>query len=213
MAVDRGDRRDAPPELARRARRANSPAPIWAALEGISSCRRDTPRASASSPRAARKLAPRARSRPARPRARRDPRARIPIMARGRRTGCASRSQARRPPAAEPRQHLQGARTPTSASPRPAHGFLEHWAAQGVLLLNAVLTRRRRARAASHKDRGWERIHRCRDPRRSRPSPSPVVFLLWGSLCAEEGGVRRGRRRGRPPSGDPLCASLAALRA
>src|SRR3546814_6981652 len=38
---------------------------------------------------------------------------------------------------------------------RPAHGFLEHWAEQGVLLLNNVLTVEM-GLAASHKDKGWE---------------------------------------------------------
>ena len=37
------------------------------------------------------------------------------------------------------------------------HGFLEHWASQGVLLLNSVLTVEM-GRAASHRDRGWERF-------------------------------------------------------
>ena len=40
--------------------------------------------------------------------------------------------------------------------PRP-HGFLEHWAKQGVLLLNSVLTVEM-GRAASHRERGWERF-------------------------------------------------------
>ncbi len=36
----------------------------------------------------------------------------------------------------------------------PRHGFLEHWARQGVLLLNSVLTVEM-GRAASHQKRGW----------------------------------------------------------
>lgn len=61
----------------------------------------------------------------------------------------------------------------------PAHGFLEHWARQGVLLLNTVLTVEQH-RAASHAGRGWEAftdavVHAVAD----RPEPS--VFLLWGS--------------------------------
>ena len=39
----------------------------------------------------------------------------------------------------------------------PAHGFLEHWARQGVLLLNAVLTVEQ-GRAAAHAGRGWEAL-------------------------------------------------------
>jgi len=37
------------------------------------------------------------------------------------------------------------------------HGFLEHWAEQGVLLLNSVLTVEM-GRAASHREKGWERF-------------------------------------------------------
>jgi uracil-DNA glycosylase len=37
------------------------------------------------------------------------------------------------------------------------HGFLEHWASQGVLLLNTVLTVEM-GQAASHQGRGWERF-------------------------------------------------------
>src|SRR5690606_30707276 len=39
--------------------------------------------------------------------------------------------------------------------PRPAHGCLEAWAAQGVLLLNAVLTVEE-GRPGSHANQGWE---------------------------------------------------------
>ena len=39
----------------------------------------------------------------------------------------------------------------------PAHGFLEHWAQQGVLLLNSVLTVVS-GQAAAHRDRGWEKF-------------------------------------------------------
>ncbi len=60
-----------------------------------------------------------------------------------------------------------------------AHGFLEHWAKQGVLLLNTVLTVEQGI-AASHTGRGWERftdaVVRLVSERRD-----PVVFLLWGS--------------------------------
>src|SRR3546814_6464540 len=39
----------------------------------------------------------------------------------------------------------------------PRHGFLEHWARQGVLLLNSVLTVEM-GKAASHQKRGWEQF-------------------------------------------------------
>ncbi|HET7560726.1 MAG TPA: uracil-DNA glycosylase, partial [Limnochordia bacterium] len=41
--------------------------------------------------------------------------------------------------------------------PVPDHGCLEHWARQGVLLLNTALTVRR-GEANSHRGKGWERF-------------------------------------------------------
>jgi uracil-DNA glycosylase len=61
----------------------------------------------------------------------------------------------------------------------PEHGNLEHWARQGVLLLNTVLTVRR-GEANSHAKRGWEDftdkvIQELNDQQEG------LVFLLWGS--------------------------------
>jgi uracil-DNA glycosylase len=65
---------------------------------------------------------------------------------------------------------------------RPArHGFLEHWARQGVLLLNSVLTVEM-GRAASHRERGWERFT-DRIIREVNAKTEPVVFMLWGSYA------------------------------
>lgn len=63
--------------------------------------------------------------------------------------------------------------------PRAQHGFLEHWAEQGVLLLNAVLTVEM-GRAAAHQGRGWERFTDA-VIRLVNARPEPVVFLLWGA--------------------------------
>lgn len=60
-----------------------------------------------------------------------------------------------------------------------AHGFLEHWAKQGVLLLNNVLTVEQGI-AASHKGKGWERFTDA-VVRLVSERPDPIVFLLWGS--------------------------------
>ena len=63
--------------------------------------------------------------------------------------------------------------------PTPSHGNLEHWARQGVLLLNTTLTVRE-GEAASHQGRGWEtftdEVISAVDAKSSR-----VVFLLWGA--------------------------------
>jgi uracil-DNA glycosylase len=63
--------------------------------------------------------------------------------------------------------------------PRPGHGFLEHWARQGVLLLNSVLTVEM-GQAASHQGRGWEKFTDA-VIRLVNARAEPVVFLLWGS--------------------------------
>ncbi|MBB5711281.1 uracil-DNA glycosylase [Sphingomonas xinjiangensis] len=68
--------------------------------------------------------------------------------------------------------------------PRARHGFLEHWAGQGVLLLNAVLTVEM-ARAAAHQGRGWERFTDA-VIRLINARPEPVAFMLWGSYAQKK---------------------------
>ena len=66
----------------------------------------------------------------------------------------------------------------------PDHGHLQHWAEQGVLLLNATLTVEA-GRAGSHQKKGWENftdavIRRLNDEREH------VVFVLWGSSAQKK---------------------------
>ena len=68
--------------------------------------------------------------------------------------------------------------------PPAKHGFLEHWAQQGVLLLNAVLTVQM-GMAASHRDRGWERFTDA-VIRLVNARPEPVLFILWGSYAQKK---------------------------
>jgi len=68
--------------------------------------------------------------------------------------------------------------------PPARHGFLEHWAQQGVLLLNAVLTVQM-GMAASHQGRGWERFTDA-VIRLVNARPEPVVFMLWGSYAQKK---------------------------
>ncbi len=63
----------------------------------------------------------------------------------------------------------------------PNHGCLIHWAEQGVLLLNAVLTVRAH-QANSHQGKGWE-IFTDTVIRAVSQKESRVVFLLWGSYA------------------------------
>jgi uracil-DNA glycosylase len=69
--------------------------------------------------------------------------------------------------------------------PMPTHGNLEHWARQGILLLNATLTVRAHA-AGSHQGKGWERFTdaaiKALDGGREG-----LVFVLWGRYAKEKG--------------------------
>jgi uracil-DNA glycosylase len=90
------------------------------------------------------------------------------------------------------------------------HGFLEHWARQGVLLLNAVLTVEM-GRAASHQGRGWEHFTDA-IIRLVNARAEPVVFMLWGSHAQKKAAfvddVARGGRHLvlRAPHPSPLSA-------
>jgi uracil-DNA glycosylase len=68
--------------------------------------------------------------------------------------------------------------------PRAPHGFLDHWAKQGVLLLNSVLTVQS-GNAASHQGRGWERFTDA-VIRLVNAQPRPIVFMLWGSYAQKK---------------------------
>lgn len=68
--------------------------------------------------------------------------------------------------------------------PPPAHGNLESWARQGVLLLNATLTVRANE-AASHQGKGWE-IFTDQVIRTVNEQPDRVVFMLWGSSARKK---------------------------
>ncbi len=86
------------------------------------------------------------------------------------------------------------------------HGYLENWAKQGVLLLNAVLTVEA-SKANSHQGKGWEQFtdkvvatinERCQY----------VVFMLWGSYAQKKGSVIDQKRHLvlKAPHPSPLSA-------
>jgi uracil-DNA glycosylase len=83
----------------------------------------------------------------------------------------------------------------------PASGDLTGWAAQGVLLLNTVLTVRA-GQPGSHAGRGWEHVTdaaiRALDAR-----PERVVFLLWGVAAGRKAGLVTGARHVVLPAGHP----------
>lgn len=66
----------------------------------------------------------------------------------------------------------------------PAHGFLEPWARQGVLMLNATLTVRANA-AASHQGKGWETFT-DRVIGAVAAKDQHVVFILWGAYARKK---------------------------
>lgn len=68
--------------------------------------------------------------------------------------------------------------------PRPGHGCLRHWAEQGVLLLNAVLTVEASA-AGSHAGKGWERFT-TRVIEVAAQRHEHLVFMLWGSYARKK---------------------------
>jgi uracil-DNA glycosylase len=75
---------------------------------------------------------------------------------------------------------------------RASHGNLEHWAQQGVLLLNSVLTVEA-GEAASHQKRGWERFTDA-IIRTVNDRADPVVFLLWGAYAQKKAAFVDGNR-------------------
>jgi uracil-DNA glycosylase len=69
----------------------------------------------------------------------------------------------------------------------PQGGDLSHWAAQGVLLLNATLTVRDGA-AASHQGHGWEHFTDAAITALSRERTG-LIFMLWGRHAQSKEGL------------------------
>ena len=66
-------------------------------------------------------------------------------------------------------------------------GFLDNWAKQGVLLLNAVLTVQENS-AGSHAGKGWENftdevIKQLSDKKEN------LIFILWGNYAKQKGQI------------------------
>ena len=79
--------------------------------------------------------------------------------------------------------------------PRPTHGTLTHWARQGVLLLNNVLTVEE-GRAASHQNLGWEAITDAAVAAVAA-GHKPCVFMLWGAHAQKKAARVPGLMNGR----------------
>lgn len=90
--------------------------------------------------------------------------------------------------------------------PPARHGFLEHWAKQGVLLLNAVLTVEM-AMANAHQGKGWEGFTDA-VIRAVNDQPHPVVFILWGAYAQKKAAFVDARKHLvlKAPHPSPLSA-------
>ena len=66
----------------------------------------------------------------------------------------------------------------------PGHGHLVHWAQQGVLLLNSVLTVEM-GKAGAHANQGWERFTDAVIAKVAAQE-APVAFLLWGAYAQKK---------------------------
>jgi uracil-DNA glycosylase len=108
------------------------------------------------------------------------------------------------PPAVRPPPSLRNIFKEIAASlgyASPAHGCLDAWAKQGVLLLNTVLTVERN-QAASHAKRGWEK---CTDTliHELAMRHEGLVFMLWGSHAQAKRALLDGKSD--PARGVPHC--------
>jgi uracil-DNA glycosylase len=92
----------------------------------------------------------------------------------------------------------------------PGSGDLTGWAAQGVLLLNAVLTVRA-AKPGSHAGKGWEHLTdatiRALDALDRR-----VVFVLWGSYARKKAALVTGAHHVVLEAGHPSPMNPSGFR-
>ena len=85
--------------------------------------------------------------------------------------------------------------------PFPNSGNLEHWAKQGVLLLNATLTVRAH-QAGSHQNKGWETFTDA-VIRRISEEQQGVLFLLWGGFAKKKASLINTQKHTVLTSGHP----------
>jgi uracil-DNA glycosylase len=76
--------------------------------------------------------------------------------------------------------------------PIPESGNLQHWADQGVLLLNATLTVEA-GKAGSHQNRGWETFTDAVITTLSKKRDG-IVFMLWGAYARKKAPLIDGSR-------------------
>ena len=86
------------------------------------------------------------------------------------------------------------------------HGHLQHWADQGVLLLNSVLTVEA-GQANAHQGKGWE-LFTDKVIEVLNQQTRPLVFVLWGGYAQKKGAIIDGSQHLviRAPHPSPLSA-------
>uniref|UniRef100_A0A6B2LDE6 Uracil-DNA glycosylase n=1 Tax=Arcella intermedia TaxID=1963864 RepID=A0A6B2LDE6_9EUKA len=70
---------------------------------------------------------------------------------------------------------------------KPKHGYLESWARQGVLMINATLTVRK-GKANSHANCGWQNFTKAVLGQLSE-NKSGLIFFLWGTFAQKLGKI------------------------
>lgn len=95
--------------------------------------------------------------------------------------------------------------------PKPQEGSLEHWATQGVLLLNSILSVEA-GKPQSHANIGWQQftdhVIRCLNQH-----PEGIVFLLWGAHAQQKAALITNPRHQilKAPHPSPLSAHRGFL--
>lgn len=89
----------------------------------------------------------------------------------------------------------------------PAHGSLQGWARQGVLLLNTCLTVED-GQAASHSGLGWEALTQ-RIIQAVALRETPVVFMLWGAHAQKT--LTQALAHGNGGEGEDVCGRHRVL--
>ncbi len=92
----------------------------------------------------------------------------------------------------------------------PCHGDLTHWAQQGVLLLNPVLTVSA-GQPNSHKKFGWQ-VFTDRILQEISQLPQPICFLLWGASAQKKAGLATDSPHPRLVLSAPHPSPLSAYR-
>ncbi len=90
--------------------------------------------------------------------------------------------------------------------PVSTNGCLQHWAEQGVLLLNATLTVEN-AQAGSHQNKGWE-VFTDKAIQVLNEQRDNLVFILWGTYAQKKGAFIDAQRQLviKSPHPSPLSA-------